>query len=57
MILYPGISLYNQERQTDDHFVEAFVARHEQLDLLLNILRRQARGGGTPHRFARGELA
>ncbi len=47
----PGLSLYNpqQERLGDDAFVESFVARQEELELLLNELRAIADGGATRH--------
>lgn len=45
----PGLSLYNpnQDRFDDDCFVEDFVARHEEVEVLLNVLRRAASGGET----------
>src|SRR3954451_7708839 len=45
----PRISLYNQDRLSDDDFIENFVARRETVELLLNLLRHAAAGGGNEH--------
>ena len=54
MTIYPGISIYNQARLSDENFVEAFVVRLDLLELLLNILRRQADGGESEHQIIVG---
>jgi len=45
----PSISLYNQDRLSDENFIENFVARHDVLELMLNGLRHDAGGGETEH--------
>ncbi len=55
MTLLPGIALYNQARQRDEDFVESFVARRELLELLLNVLRKMARGGESEHQLIVGQ--
>jgi tetratricopeptide (TPR) repeat protein len=49
-----GISIYNPDRLSDDNFVENFVARRNELGVLLNGLRDQARGGETRHEIIIG---
>jgi AAA ATPase domain len=53
--ILPGIALYNQARQRDEDFIESFVARHELLELLLNVLRKTARGGESEHQLIVGQ--
>jgi tetratricopeptide (TPR) repeat protein len=55
MTILPGIALYNQARQRDDDFVESFVARRDLLELLLNVLRKMAREGGSEHQLLVGQ--
>jgi len=45
---------YNQGWQHDDAFVADFVARHETLDMLLNVLRVAACGGEAGHQILIG---
>lgn len=54
MTTLPGVSLYNQDRQDDDIFVAAFVARRELLEMLLNILRAQGEGASSEHQILIG---
>jgi len=49
-----GFALYNQGRFDDEAFVADFVARHETLDVIRNVLRVAARGGETEHQILIG---
>ena len=51
----PGIPLYNPDRQSDGDFVEYFVARGEQFDLIMKLLRRQALESGGEHQLIVGQ--
>ncbi|WP_051341441.1 AAA family ATPase, partial [Azospirillum halopraeferens] len=55
MIPTPTPSLYNQEGQTDDQFVRTFVARHDELEHALNVLRHPGPGGEVPHQLMIGQ--
>ena len=55
MTILPGIAIYNQARQRDEDFIENFVARRELLALLLNVLRKMARGVESEHQIIVGQ--
>lgn len=55
MTFLPLPLLYNQKSMSDEDFVAAFVARGEFFDRLLNVLRRQARGGDSEHHLIVGQ--
>lgn len=50
----PSVSLYNQNRFSDEDFVANFVARKKQTEALLNGLRNIAEGGPTEHQILIG---
>jgi tetratricopeptide (TPR) repeat protein len=54
MTVLPSVSLYNQDRLSDDDFVANFIARGDQVDFLIGKLRRLAPGGVADHQLIVG---
>ena len=53
--LRPATPLYNQRGQSDEDFLSGFVARKDELELLLNGLRSALRGGASEHQLIVGQ--